>query len=87
MELFGVIEPGSMPTIEMSREGTRPVVMDYYQQLIVKYEKDLFFATRKNSAKLKATDLKTPKVNEPASAIAPEPEVEAFKEEVDDHTC
>ena len=86
MEIFGVIEPGSMPTIAMSREGIRPVVMDYYQQLIVKYEKDLFFATRKNSAKLKATDLKTPKEKERTTAIVPKPEVVAFKEEVDDHT-
>ena len=51
MEVFGILEPGSMATIEDYPGGYHAVVMDYYQRLVMKYNKDIFFPVRKHPAK------------------------------------
>jgi hypothetical protein len=51
MEVFGLLEPGSMASIEDYPGGYRAVVMEYYQRLVMKYNKDIFFPVRKQPAK------------------------------------
>ena len=51
MEVFGILEPGSMATIEKYPGGYCAVVMEYYQGLLMKYNTDIFFPMRKKAAK------------------------------------
>ncbi len=51
MEVLGILAPGSMATIEDYPGGYRALVMEYYQWLVMKYNKDIFFPVRKHPAK------------------------------------
>jgi hypothetical protein len=51
MEVFGILEPGSMATIVDYPGGHHDVVMEYYERLVIKYNKDMFFPMRKQPAK------------------------------------
>ncbi len=49
--LRGLLEPGSMASIEDYPGGYRAVVLEYYQWLVMKYNKDIYFPVRKHPAK------------------------------------
>ena len=51
MEVFGILEPDAMATIEDYPGGYHAVAMEYYQWLVMKYDKDLFLPLRKKPAK------------------------------------
>ncbi len=46
MEVFGILEPGTLSVIEES-DSYRTVVMNYYQESISKYNNDIFLELRK----------------------------------------
>ena len=50
MEVFGLLEPGSMASIEDHPGGYHTVVMEYYQRLVMKYNKDIYLPVRKHLA-------------------------------------
>jgi hypothetical protein len=41
MELYGFLQVGSIPKIGESIRGYRSVVMEYYNQAVIKYDRDL----------------------------------------------
>jgi hypothetical protein len=51
MKVFGLLEPGPMASIEDYPGGYHAVVMEYYQRLVMKYNKDIYFPVRKHPAK------------------------------------
>jgi hypothetical protein len=73
MEVFGILELDSISTIANSPEGYRPVVMEYYQQCVMKYKDDLFFQLRKKTAKSQ-------------TLVSAPDEVPSEEDEGDDHT-
>ena len=51
MEVFGLLAPGSFASIEDYPGGYRAVVMEYYEGLVMKYNKNIYFPVRKQPAK------------------------------------
>ena len=51
MEVFGLLAPGSLASIEDYPGGYRAVVMEYYEGLVMKYNKNIYFPVRKQPAK------------------------------------
>ena len=51
MEVFGLLAPGSLASIEDYPGGYLAVVMEYYEGLVMKYNKNIYFPVRKQPAK------------------------------------